>query len=463
MEGPTYPLEKSKMHARHPRTELYKTLQGFLKQCQDRRALLRERYNWARQARDSQKEPSGDWLGWLILAGRGFGKTRTGAETVRAWIESGRAKRVCLLAHTLDEGRAVMVEGNSGLLSVCPPWNRPIFKADQNQLVWPSGAIATLYSALSYEKLRGPQFDGAWVDELAKFPSPSAAWDQLMMGLRLGKSPRVIVTTTPRPIPLIEQFLEDERFVATRGSTFENKKNLSQTYLQTMQKSYAGTDLGAQELSGEIVKRAATALWTPEMLENALMKTGDPLPEFRRVVVAVDPSVSENAEGADETGIIAAGIDAEGTAYVLDDLSLRQSPSEWAKVAIRAYHEHKADCLVAEVNNGGDLVRQLVLGISPLVCFKPLRAARGKFLRAQPVAALYRMGRVRHVPGLRRLEDQMLSYTADGFVPSPHQKTQSKSPDRLDALVWALFELCLSGPNENKNTQESSAPFIGVL
>ena len=402
-----------------------------------RRDHHKMRYNWAHNAREEQKEPRGAWKVWLILAGRGFGKTRTGAETVRAWVASRRAKRIALVGSSLDDARKVMVEGDSGLLSVCPPEVRPTFYPSLSSLVWPCGARATLYGASHYDKLRGPQFDGAWVDELAKFDYPEKAFDQLMMGLRLGASPRVIVTTTPKPLPLLKQLSNDRDTVVTRGSTFSNRHNLSSSYLKTLERRYGGTRLGRQEIDGQFVEDSADALWTPAMLETSKWLQGKILPHFAATVVAVDPSVTAHAT-SDEAGIVVVSRDAAGHFYVRDDASGRMDALTWARRAVGAYKHHEADAVVAEVNNGGDLVTRMIQGVDPKVPVLPVRAMRSKWQRAQPVAALYQQGRVHHLRPFNTLEEQMLSYTP----------SLARSPDRLDALVWALTELSEQRPVE---------------
>lgn len=430
----------------------------LLRTWQRLRHEAKKAYDWDLCARPSQKEPPQPWRTWLILAGRGFGKTRTGAETIRSWVQTKKARRICLLAHTLDEGRRVMVEGASGLLAVHPSEERPTFYAGKGQLLWSCGATAQIFSAASYEKLRGPQFDGAWVDELAKFPHTQEAWDQLMMGLRLGDNPNVIVTTTPRPIPLIKKLLKSKDVVVTRGSTFENKANLSSTFIDQMDQCYADSLLGQQEILGEMVENNARALWSHAMLKSAKERFQawqahgviEEKNDAGRCVVALDPAVT-GGENSDETGIIVARqcIDEAGHVQgvcVLKDASMKGEPIAWMQRAVDLYHTYEADCLVAEVNNGGDLVKQLLHTLDPTICYKPVRAARGKWARAEPVAALYTAGKVAHAPGLQLLEQQMCSATIT------MQHAGMKSPDRLDALVWALFELCLSSHHKNDQT-----------
>lgn len=389
------------------------------------------RYDWQQQARPEQLAPAGDWQTWLILAGRGFGKTRTGAETIRQWVASGQCKRIALISETISDVRSVMVEGISGILNISPDDERPKFYPSQNKLVWPNGAEAYLFSADRYDSLRGPQFDGAWIDEFAKFRYPQETWDQLSFSLRLGENPQVVITTTPRAIEIIQDMVDDPDVVVTRGSTFDNSTNLSPKFIQSIKKRYDGTRLGAQELYGEILNQADGALWTHEQLDGLKTKK---LPEMQRIVIAIDPAMTNHSE-SDETGIVAVGIGHDNRAYVLEDLSGRLPPGEWARRAVDCYHRLKADRIVAEVNKGGDLVEGVIRSLDPTISFKSVRATRGKYTRAEPVAALYEQGKVSHINhGLEKLENQMCTYVAG---------ISTKSPDRLDALVWAVTELVL--------------------
>src|SRR6266568_6468349 len=388
-------------------------------------------YDWDIWSRLKQREPGGDWRIWLILAGRGFGKTRTGAEWCRAQVEQKKCKRLALVGRTAADVRDVMVEGESGILAISPPWNRPRYEPSKRRLTWPNGAIATLYSADEPERLRGPQHDAAWCDELASWRYPEA-WDMLMLGLRLGTDPRVVVTTTPRPTKSIRVLLADPKVVVSRGTTAENRANLAPAFLDQIVRRYQGTRLGRQELDAEILDDMPGGLWRRGIIEATRTST---YPELSRVVVAIDPAVSAS-EAADETGIIAVGRDANGHGYVLADASGRYAPAEWARVAIAAYRAHQADRIVAEINNGGDMVEATLRMIDPNVPFSAVRAARGKVARAEPVAALYEQGRIHHLGAFPQLEDQMCSFTSD------FDRTASGySPDRVDALVWALTEL----------------------
>ena len=372
---------------------------------------------------------------WLLLAGRGFGKTRTGAELIRARAMARTARRLALVAPTAGDTRDVMVEGESGILAISPPWERPRYEPSKRRLTWPNGAIATLYSADEPERLRGPQHDAAWCDELASWRYPEA-WDMLMFGLRLGTDPRVVVTTTPRPTKLIRELIVDPTVVVTRGSTHENRANLAPGFLGEIVRKYEGTRLGRQELEAELLEDVPGALWNRGVIEAARARSA---PVLIRVVVAIDPAVSSTDE-ADETGIIVAGKDEEGQGWVLADASGRYQPAEWAKTAISAYRAHRADRIVAEVNNGGEMVEATLLMIEPNASFAAVRASRGKVTRAEPVAALYEQGRVYHLGAFPRLEDQMCAFTANAHGDF-NTRSAGYSPDRVDALVWALTDL----------------------
>lgn len=368
-----------------------------------------------------------------MLAGRGFGKTRAGAEWVRAEIEAGRAGRVALVGATAADARGVMVEGESGLLAIAPPWCRPAWEPSKRRLTWPNGAIATTFSAERPGQLRGPQHDLAWADELCKWRHEEA-WDQLRLGLRLGDRPRFLATTTPRPSALIKGLADDAKVVVTRGATFDNWANLAPGFLAEMVRKYQGTRLGRQELHAELVDDVPGALWGRDLLDQCRLETA---PELARVVVGVDPAVGAAADGEGaETGIVVAGLGFDGMAVVLADLTCRLPPTGWARRALDAMARFQADRLVAEVNQGGDLVESLVRTLAPETPYRAVRARRGKAVRAEPVAALYEQGRVRHVPGLGLLEEQMCRFTTLG---------PDGPSDRVDALVWALTDLLL-GP-----------------
>lgn len=392
-----------------------------------------------------QLPPAGDWKSWVIMGGRGAGKTRAGSEWVRQMVEgptadaAGKCHRVALVGETFDQVREVMVFGESGILACSPPDRRPVWEAGRRRLVWANGATATVYSAHEPEALRGPQFDAAWVDELAKWKKAEDVWDMLQFALRLGAHPQQVITTTPRNVGVLKRILGNASTVVTHAPTDANRAYLAESFLAEVQSRYGGTRLGRQELDGVLLDDIEGALWTTAMVEGARV---DQLPKLDRIVVAVDPSVT-NGKSSDECGIIVAGVVAQGEprdwrAYVLEDASVRGGPSDWARAAIAAMDRHGAERLVAEVNQGGDMVESVIRQIDPLVPFRALRASRGKGLRAEPVAALYEQGRIKHARqgGLGPLEDQMCQMTVRGFE-------GRGSPDRLDAMVWAMHELMI--------------------
>ncbi|NND21408.1 MAG: DNA-packaging protein [Silicimonas sp.] len=391
-----------------------------------------------------QWPPGGDWKTWVILGGRGAGKTRAGAEWVRSQVEGalpedpGRARRLAIIGETYDQARDVMVFGESGIMACTPPDRTPVWSAGERKLTWPNGAVAHVFSAHDHEALRGPQFDGAWVDELAKWPKAEGAWDMLQFALRLGDNPQQVVTTTPRNVGVLKRILARSSTVTTHAPTEANRANLADTFLHEVRDLYGGTRQGRQELDGLLVEEVEGALWTPAVLNAALTGAAG---ELQRVVVAVDPPVTGHA-GSDECGIIVAGVRMDGPprdwqAVVLEDASVRRAtPQGWAEAAIAAMERHGAERLVAEVNQGGDLVEQVVRQIDGLVPYRAVRASKGKAARAEPVAALYEQGRVKHLKGLDILEEQMGQMTVRGFE-------GSGSPDRVDALVWALTDLMI--------------------
>ena len=396
---------------------------------------------WPAVARPNQLPPPGDWWQiWLLLAGRGFGKTRTLAEWVCDQVASGQASRIALVAATAADARDVLVEGASGILSVAPPWCRPIYEPSKRRLTWPNGAIATTYSAEEPDRLRGPQHDAAVCDELASWSRPET-WDMLQFGLRLGRNPRCLVATTPRPIKLIRELLarEGRDVVVTRGSTYENRANLARGFFDHVICKYEGTRLGRQELNAELLEDTPGALWSHSIIDAA--RHGAAPTNLARIVVAVDPAVT-SGEDADETGIVVVGKDHQGHGYVLADASGRYQPIEWAKIAIAAYQAHHADRIVAEVNNGGEMVENTIRMVDPNVPFTAVRASRGKVTRAEPVSALYEQGRVHHVGTFPQLEDQMTNFTSDF-----DRQAAGYSPDRVDALVWAATELLVEQMN----------------
>jgi len=400
--------------------------------------------DWQVWARDDQLPPGdltsgAQWKVWLILGGRGAGKTRAGAEWVRAKAlgigPAGAipARRIALLGETIADVRRVMIEGQSGILAVHADGERPDFEPSKGQLTWPNGAIAQVFSAETPDGLRGPQFDAAWCDELAKWREPEATWDMLQFGLRLGAKPEVCVTTTPRPIALLKAIMDDEATVVTRAKTADNAQNLAPSFIADMTRRYAGTALGRQELGGEVIDERAGSLWRRDWIDGARITVP---PELGTIVVAVDPPVTATAN-SDACGIVVAGRGLDGRGYVLADRTVQgREPQVWARAAVEAYKEFLADRVVAETNQGGDLVAAVLRQIDEAVAVRQVRATRGKWVRAEPVAALYAEGRVIHAGRFDALEDQMCAFGADGLA-------RGRSPDRLDALVWAMTDLML--------------------
>lgn len=418
------------------------------------------RYDWRFWARPNQLEPDGDWSVWLLMAGRGFGKTRSGAEFIREQhcgptpLAPGRVRHTALVAETAADARDVMVKGVSGILAVHPPEFRPRYSPTLRLLEWPNGSVAHTYSAEDPEQLRGPEHDLAWSDELAKWRYAQETWDMLQFGLRSGDSPRQLVTTTPRPIPLVRELLKGRETGSTAltfGSTYDNSANLASPFLARMREKYEGTRLGRQELRAEVLDDVPGALWTRAMLDRrtaanplaAGMGPGEKLPDMRRVVVGVDPSGSsgeytlrDTDETSDDIGIVAAGIGVDDEIYILEDSSVNLGPLGWARAVVNCWSRNAADLVVAEVNYGGAMVESTIRTIHRQIPYRSVRASRGKVVRAEPIAALYEQGRVRHVSVFSELEDQMCAMSRLGYQ-------GSKSPDRVDALVWAINELMI--------------------
>lgn len=423
-------------------------LDGFLASL-NAHELTRLHYDFELWARDDQLAPSASqggvaWTAWLMLGGRGAGKTRAGAEWVRS-IATAHAldgskllvttspPRIALVGETLGQARSVMVEGVSGLLAVHPPDARPLFEPSKRQLIWANGAVAQLFSAEDPESLRGPQFSAAWCDELCKWRRPEETWNMLQFGLRLGEAPRQVVTTTPRPLPLIKALLADPQTAVSRVATSANAANLAPSFLEAIVGRYRGTRLGRQELEAELLEDRPDALWPRALIETCRVAAA---PELTRVVVAVDPPASSGPR-ADACGIVVVGLGRDARGYVLADVTEeRARPLDWARAVIRTYRRYEADRIVVEVNQGGDLVETVIRQIDRCVPVRAVRATRGKWLRAEPVAALYEQGRVAHVGALPELEDEMSDFGPDGL-------SGGRSPDRVDALVWALTELLL--------------------
>jgi len=392
----------------------------------------RLRTDWSLWAQPGQVAPPGDWRTWLLLAGRGFGKTRAGAEWVRGIAEADGAARIALVGATISEVRAIMVEGASGLLSIAPRKQRPRFEPSRNRLVWKNGAQAILYSGESPEALRGPEHSHAWCDELAKWSYVQTTWDNLQLGLRLGERPRALVTTTPRPIALLRALLADADVAVTRGATGDNPF-LPSTFTEAMALAYGGTRLGRQELEGMLLDDLQGALWSRDLLERSRVRM---LPEVRRVVVAVDPPAGV---GGDACGIIAVALGPDGLGYVIEDASLHgAAPERWARAVAECVARHAADRVIAEANQGGAMVESVLRAAGLALPVKLIHATRGKVARAEPIAALYTAGRVRHVGAFPALEDELCGLTSGGGYHGP-----TRSPDRADALAYALTELML--------------------
>jgi len=411
--------------------------------------ILALRYLFEFWAMDHQLPPEGDWCSWVVMGGRGAGKTRAGAEWVRAQVEGARpldpgaCSRVALVGETMDQVRDVMIFGESGILACSPPHRRPEWQATRKRLIWPNGATAQVFSAHEPESLRGPQFDAAWVDELAKWKRARATWDMLQFALRLGRHPRVCVTTTPRNVGVLKELLGRDSTVITQAPTEANRAYLADSFLEEVRARYAGTRLGRHELDGVLVDEAEDALWRGAMLEAARRALPSGEDGMDRIVVAIDPPMSRHA-GSDACGIVVAGARTRGPvqdwrAWVLEDASLRgASPAQWAEAAVAAMERWGASRLVAEVNQGGNLVEEVIRQVAPLAPVTKVHARQGKAARAEPVAALYDQGRVFHAAGaeLSALEEQMCAMTTRGFE-------GRGSPDRVDALVWALHDLLI--------------------
>jgi phage terminase large subunit-like protein len=393
-----------------------------IKQAQQKRA----RYDWAKVARPNQLTPtSRPWAYWLILAGRGFGKTRTGAEWVRQ--EAKRHNYVNLIGATADDARDIMIEGESGILAVCPRSERPRYIPSQRKLIWPNGHVSLIFTADEPERLRGKQHEMLWADEVAAWRYRES-WDQAKFGLRLGSNPQACLTTTPKPSKLVKEIINDPDTIVTRGTTYDNRANLAPSFFSAIISKYEGTRLGRQELNAEVLEDNPGALWNMKQIDALRVLKA---PDMKRIVVAIDPAVTSNAD-SDETGIVVAGKGVDDQYYILGDFSLIATPQGWAKTAINAYYDSKADRIIAEVNNGGDLVEAVLRQVDPNVSYRKVSASRGKMIRAEPIAALYEQGRVHHVGIHSALEDQQCDW---------NPMEPGYSPDRLDALVWAITDL----------------------
>lgn len=404
--------------------------------------------DWRARARPEQLPPDADWWStWLILAGRGWGKTRTGSEWVRSLAEAATVHRIALVGPTAADVRDVMVEGESGILAVCPSHNFPTYEPSKRRLTWPNGVQATMFSSEEPDRLRGPQHGAAWADELGAWRNVGDTWSMLQFGMRLGRRPRTLITTTPRPLPILRDLVgrEGSDVYVTRGRTYDNAANLAPSFFSQIVKQYEGTRLGRQELDAEILSDTPGALWNMDLIDRTRVKDA---PELHRIVVAIDPAVSTK-ENSDETGIMVAGVahkrgDIPPHVYVLADYSGKYAPHEWARRAIGAFTTFNADRIIAEANQGGAMVEHTLRVVGRNVPYRAVHASRGKVTRAEPIAALYEQGRVHHVGVFQKLEDQMCAFTSDF-----DRNRAGYSPDRLDALVWALTEL---NPNTELRT-----------
>ena len=388
------------------------------------------KYQWELWARPKQIAPAWSWIVWLCLAGRGFGKTRVGAEWTREQVK--RYPLVNLAGATADDARDIMIDGESGILAVCPKWERPVYRRSDRQLRWPNGAVSLVFTADEPDRARGKQHMKLWADELAAWRYADA-WDQLMFGLRLGDDPQACVTTTPRPIKLIRDLIADKTTHVTRGSMYENRKNLARSFVDKLVKRYEGTRIGRQELNAEMLDDTPGAVFKRDDIDRGRIRTAPS--DLERIVVAIDPATT-STEDSDETGIIVAGRKGDHF-FVLEDLSFRGTPNEWAAKAVGAYHRWHADRVIGEANNGGDMIEALLRTVDPSVSYRKVHASRGKVVRAEPIGALYEQGRAHHVGSFPQLEDQQCVY-----VPG---ESFDQSPDRADAAVWAGTELMIEG------------------
>lgn len=411
-------------------------------------------FNWRHWARPEQQAPTHrEWDNWLILAGRGFGKTRAGSEWVRANmcgdtpLTGGKWRHIAVIAETAADARDVMVgdgkapsdpNAGSGILQVHPKDFCPKYEPSKRRLTWPNGAAATLYNAVEPDQLRGPQHDAGWCDELCKWRYQQETWDQLEFGMRTGTNPQKLISTTPRPTLLLKKIMRDSGTVLTRGSTYDNVANLAGKFLERIKAKFEGSRLGRQELEAEVLEDLEGALWKRSNIDEYRI-TLDQLPPLMRIVVAIDPAISSN-ENSNETGIVAAGIDSNGHGYVLDDISGVYSPEEWAREAISLYKARRADRIIAEKNQGGEMVENTIRSIEFGVPYRGVHASKGKFVRAEPISSMYEQGRIHHVGSFAALEDQMCAFTVDF-----DRKGMGYSPDRMDALVWAFTELMVEG------------------
>jgi phage terminase large subunit-like protein len=418
-------------------------------------------YDWRGfWARPKQLAPADrDWMTWVINAGRGFGKTRTGAGWVQERAEAHPGRWIALIARTPADARDYMIEGPGGILKHAAPTARPQYQPSNRRLIWPNGSWATIYSDEEPDQLRGFSGDTSWSDEFAKFKNPQDTWDNLQFGMREASGPdhpRNLITTTPRPIKVLKAIMADPMTVVTHGSSYENRSNLDPTWFKNTISKYEGTRFGRQEIHAEVLSDVPGALWTLAQLDELRVRDAKELPDMQRVVIGVDPSASEptDDESLAECGIVAAGLGVDGTAYVLSDGSLRAGPNGWAKRAVSVYDLYDGDRVVAEANNGGAMVESTIRAVRPTCPVTLVHASRGKVTRAEPISALYAQSRVRHVGTFPELEDQMIAMTPFGVE-------GGRSPDRADALVWALTELFPKMTRKKKRGQDVEVEGLG--
>jgi phage terminase large subunit-like protein len=391
--------------------------------------------SWREKARPAQLPPEGrPWNGWAVVAGRGFGKTWVGANYTNELANT--VGRMVLIGATASDVRDTMIEGDSGILRTAPAWFRPIYEPSKRRIEWPNGCIASCFSSEEPDRLRGVNSEWGWLDELSAWQNLQSTWDMFSFGLRLGQDPRWLVTTTPRPSKLLKEILARDDVVTTTGSTFDNAANLAPPFLEAIKRKYDGTRLGRQEMYAELLLDTPGAMWQQEWIDRSRIQSiggGD----FKRIVIAIDPAAT-SGENADETGIICAAIDDAGDAYIIEDVSGRLAPHEWAQAAIRLYKKYRADRIIGETNNGGEMIESVLRSIDPSISYKSVHASRGKAIRAEPISAMYEQNRVHHVGIFTQLEDQMTSFTQDST-----RASTGSSFDRMDATVWALTELML--------------------
>lgn len=415
-------------------------------------------YDWTELGRRKQQLPEGFWVVWLILAGRGWGKTRTGAEAVVKKVEESDGPiRVALVAETKRDAREVIALGESGLIAVSPPWNKPIYEPSKGLITWPNGSQGFLYSGEEPDQLRGPQFHFAWVDEWAKYQYPVETMDNLELALRLGDHPQMVITTTPRPLPMLKEKVAESQeknseVVVTRGHTNENRANLAPSYVKRVIKKYEGTRLGLQELSAQILDDVEGGFWTREMLDKNRLPKGHDLPDMIRIAIAIDPATTSGID-SNETGMVAGGKGVDGNMYLFHDLSGQFSPEKWAYRAVINYDKLQADAIIGEKNNGGDMVEHTIRTVkvpgkpSHRVKFRSVWASRGKHIRAEPIASIHEQGKIKFVGSFPKLEDQLLFFTPEGYE-------GAESPDRAEAFIWLAWFLMIGATGGDYDSDE---------